>query len=154
MTRSRFTLRMKSDIIGAARKAADLSAKAVLSELFGEMQAAIGSPVWSWPRETQRSGGAPVGSPRNIVDTGLLRASGVALFPSARSARFAWSANYASYVHFGAWVYPWGDTSRERVYTPPRPWTTAVLGTTPVPGIKPYDVEGRFKQFWRVFYKP
>lgn len=167
MTRSKFTVRMKGDIPGAARKAADLAARAVFTELFAEMQDAMGKPVWYWPRDTVRlgkrkrkgrrkgemTGGYIAGNPRNIKDTGLLQQSGVAFFPTARSAKFVWSIPYASHVHNGAWVFPWGDRDR-RVYTPARPWTLAVTGQVKVPGITPYDFQEKASLYWRKFFKP
>ena len=154
MTRSRFTVKMRVDIPGAARKAMDQAAKVVFAEMFAEMQDAMGSKAWAWPRDTIRSNGQPVGSPRNIVDTGLLRASGVAFSPTARAAKVGRTGSYASFVHSGAWIFPYGNKNRQRVYIPGRPWTTAVTGETPIAGITPYDFEGRFKLHWRKFFKP
>ena len=37
-----------------------------------EMQKAIASRIWDWPRRTVRKSGEVVGSPRDIVDTGNL----------------------------------------------------------------------------------
>ena len=153
MTRSKFTVRMNANIPAAARKAADLAARAVFTELFAEMQNALGSKVWAWPRETERVNGGIVGSPRNVIETGLLRQSGVAFFPSARSARFVWSVDYASHVRDGAWVFPYGDRSR-RVYTPGRPWDLAVTGEVKVPGITPYPFQEKAETYWRRFFRP
>lgn len=44
----------------------------ILGAKFSEL---ISSPIWEYPRITKRQSGEIVGSPRNIVDTGLLRAS-------------------------------------------------------------------------------
>lgn len=38
-------------------------------------QDAIEAPIWFWPNDTVRSDGTIVGSPRDIVDTGMLRDS-------------------------------------------------------------------------------
>lgn len=144
---SGFKVKFNVPLAKRAEKAAQTAAKVVFSEMNGRFQVAIGRKVWSWPRETVRSNGRPVGSPRTIVDTGLLRQSNV-FGVSNYTAVFRWTTNYASFVHEGAMVYPYGDTSRPRVYTPPRPWTSAVLGTEKVNGIEPYDYRKRFKEVW------
>ncbi len=48
---------------------------ATAERLDGEFRAAIEAEVYGWDRETVRSGGETVGSPRDIVDTGELRES-------------------------------------------------------------------------------
>lgn len=154
MSRSSFSIRTRSNIPAAAAQAAEKAAKAAFSELFGEMQDAIGQKVWSWPRQTVRSNGSIAGSPRTAVDTGLLRASGVALFPTATTCTFVWTATYASFVHDGAWIFPYGDRRRERVYTPGRPWTLAVSGAQKIQGIVPYPFAQRFAELWPAFFKP
>lgn len=44
----------------------------ILGAKFSEL---ISSPSWDYPRSTKRKSGEVAGSPRNIVDTGRLRAS-------------------------------------------------------------------------------
>jgi hypothetical protein len=144
---SRFKVTFNVSLAQQAEKAAAVAAKVVFSEMNGRFQEAIGSKVWQWPRETTRSNGRSVGSPRTIVDTGALRQSNV-FAVSNYSAVFRWTVDYASFVHEGAMVYPYGDTQRQRVYTPPRPWTAAVLGTEKVSGLEPYDYRQRFKDVW------
>lgn len=46
--------------------------RATANESNRQMKTLIKSPIWSWPRETQRSSGRVVRSPRDIVDTGEL----------------------------------------------------------------------------------
>lgn len=144
---SRFKVTFNVPLRQRAEQAAQTAAKVVFTEMNGRFQAAIGSKVWQWPRPTVRSNGRAVNSPRTIVDTGLLRQSNV-FGINGYEAVFRWTTNYASFVHEGAMVFPYGDTSRQRVYTPPRPWTAAVLGSERVSGIEPYDYRQRFKDVW------
>lgn len=144
---SRFQAKFKVPLARRAEQASLTAAKVVFSEMNGRFQAAIGSKVWQWPRDTVRSNGRSVGSPRTIVDTGALRQSNV-FGVSGYQAVFRWTTNYASYVHEGASIVPFGDTSRARVYTPARPWTAAVLGTERVNGIEPYNYKQRFRDVW------
>lgn len=144
---SRFRVTFNVPLARRAEEAAQVAAKVVFTEMNGRFQDAIGSKVWQWPRQTVRSNGRAVGSPRNIVDTGALRQSNI-FTQSGYEAVFRWTQNYASFVHEGAMVYPFGDTSRERVYNPGRPWTSAVLGTEKVVGIEPYDYRKRFREVW------
>jgi hypothetical protein len=134
--------------------AAEQAASIVFPELNSAFMAAMGAEVWQWPRQTIRKGvytksgkrsqGTIVGSPRNIVDLGTLRASGSYTI-SGTLGTFTWSVGYATAVHNGARIHPWGDRSRPLVDLPPRPWTSAVLGTIDNPNIKPYPYGKMFK---------
>lgn len=144
---SRFTVKFNVPLARAAEQASIKASKIVFSELNGRFQDAIGTKAWEWPRPTVRSDGKEVTSPRNIVDTGSLRQSNT--FGIERyEAVFRWTANYASFVHEGAMIFPYGDKRRKRVWTPPRPWTSAVLGDEQVPGIEVYKLPERFRDVW------
>jgi hypothetical protein len=127
----------------AARRASEI----VMGELFAAFQQSFTAKSWAWPRQTQRTVGV-VGSPRNLIDTGNLRQTGSFRMTGPYQATFKWSADYATAVHEGAWIYPWGNRDAERVYLPPRPWTRAVLGQENVSGIRTYDVGDRLKNVW------
>lgn len=141
---ARTSVKVNLDVSARSRKAAESAAKLVFPELNSAFQDALGSKVWSWPRATIRSNGQEVGSPRNIVDTGILKASN-SFQISGTLATFKWSVDYAAAVHYGANIYPWGDKSRPKVNLPARPWTSAVLGTINIGGIEPYDYRSQFK---------
>jgi len=136
-----------------AGEAAEAAARIVFPELNSAFQDAIGSPVWQWPRETVRGAtyrsdgtrtpGKVVGSPRNIVDLGTLRASNYFNI-SGTMGTFRWAVGHATAVHYGANIYPWGDKTRT-VNLPARPWTDAVLGKILVPGIEPYNYKEVYK---------
>lgn len=66
-----------------------------------EFQSAIASRVWDWPRLTQRRAGAPVGSPRNIVDMGQLLNSYAPRKVSNREYVHSWPVRHALPVHEG-----------------------------------------------------
>jgi hypothetical protein len=135
---SKFTVKFNVPLSQRAEQASITAAKVVFTELNGRFQAAIGSKVWTWPRSP---------SPRNIVDTGALRQSnsfGVSQYEGV----FRWTTNYASFVHEGATIKPYGNPKAKSVYLPPRPWTSAVLGTEQVAGIDKYDFATRFKDVW------
>jgi len=127
-------------------KAAETASRIGLSELNGRFQDAIGSKAWSWPRETVRVNNKAVGSPRNIVDTGALRQSNLFSMVGPTSAEFRWTTNYASFVHEGAMIRPYGNPKARPVWAPPRPWTSAVLGIERVAGIEPFDISNRLRQ--------
>lgn len=79
------------------------------------LDAAIESPIWAWPRETQRANGETVGSPRNIVDQGeLLRSK--RFTQGTNSADWEWTAEHALFVHEGV-------TLRNGTELPARRWT-------------------------------
>ena len=140
---ARTSVKVNLDVSARSRKAAESAAKLVFPELNSAFQDALGSKVWSWPRATIRSNGQEVGSPRNIVDTGILKASN-SFQISGTLATFKWSVDYAAAAHYGANIYPWGDKTRT-VNLPARPWTDAVLGKILVPGIEPYNYKEVYK---------
>jgi len=65
----------------------------------------IESVKWDWPRETMRSNGQSVGSPRDIVDTGGLRDSQKRKNQPSSVVEFSWTGGegkiYALEVHDG-----------------------------------------------------
>ena len=129
-----------SALTAQARRASEAAARATAAELNSRFQDAIGAKVWQWPRETIRSNNKPVGSPRTIVDSGELRNSNK-MEINGLTVRFRWTAPYAAANHEGARL-------RNGGLLPARPWTSAVLGTTPTPGIPVYDWRKRFRETW------
>jgi hypothetical protein len=130
----------------AARRASEI----VMGELFAAFPQSFTAKAWAWPRQTVRSDGSTVGSPRNLIDVGSpgLRSSGSYQMTGPFQATFKWSALYATAVHEGAMIFPWGNRDAKRVYLPPRPWTRAVLGQENVSGIRTYDVGDRLRNVW------
>ena len=150
-----------------ARKASRRASEIVMGELFAAFQQSFTAQAWEWPRETTRGqyaykgrgkkrkrvrakpgSGFTVGSPRNLIDTGNLRQTGTYQMTGPHRATFRWSANYATAVHEGAHIYPWGNKDADRVYLPPRPWTRAVLGQEDVSGVKVYRLGERLQNVW------
>jgi hypothetical protein len=132
------------DYVQRAKEASLKAAKATAAEMNSRFQDAIGAEVWQWPNETIRSNGKTAGSPRTIVDSGLLRSSNSYQVDGLK-AQFSWKQRYAVAVHEGARLKNGG-------ILPARPWTDAVLGTKPQPGIPVYDYRKRFEQTWKAHF--
>lgn len=153
------------NLVARAEEAARVASEKVLAELFAAFQQSFTAKAWEWPYSlaTRKLSGANLaervasfnagdginpGSPRNLIDTGNLRQTGSFRMVGPFKAEFRWSANYATAVHEGAYIWPWGNRNAARVYLPPRPWTRAVLGLENVPGIKTYDLGDRLQNVW------
>jgi hypothetical protein len=92
----------------------------VAVEALGDsFQDAIAADIYEWPRETQRSNGEVVGSPRDAVDEEELIDS-LVVSRTANSAEYEWQAPHASIVHDGA-------TTKNGTELPARPWTEVAL---------------------------
>ena len=159
---TRATVRVNPATLSRAQRASEAAARIVFPGLNAAFQDALGTKAWDWPRTTYRGGtyrrdgtrtkGIAVTSPRNIVDLGTLRASN-SFQVSGSLCTFRWAVSYATAVHYGANIHPWGDKTRPLVNLPARPWTSAVIGTIRIPGIEPYDYRAQYKasfiQAWR-----
>ena len=91
---------------------------------------ALDANVWSWPRPTIRENGTVVGGTRTITDTGRLKASKkvkVKFLQTKTLFTIAYTAPYATLVHEGGYVLPYGDATKNPTYLPGRPWISAVL---------------------------
>ena len=85
-----------------------------------ELTRHITEPKWDWPRGE---------SPRDIVDTGDLRASQTMTIdprPGVMVTKYRWSAPYAPAVHDGA-VFKATDAEGNPRTMPARPWTRELL---------------------------
>ena len=114
----------------------------VADELDGRFNAALDEKKWAWPR-TSANG---KGTTRSINDTGGLVGSGD-YDVNGLKAEWSWNKKYAAAVHDGAWIYPWGDKSKEKVELPPRPWTTAVLKGAPGYSGETYDIGAAMQKY-------
>lgn len=158
------------DMLQRAERAAEEATRAVMAELNAAFEQSFTAEAWNWPRDlpTRKLNGATVaeklesyqkgegikaGNPRNIIDEGNLRRSGVWEMTDRFQATFTWSANYAAAVHLGARIYPWCNRKARQVLLPARPWTSAVLGTVRVPGIDPFPFGERLRNVWLVKFK-
>jgi hypothetical protein len=155
--RVRSKAKLSLNIAAKATQSAEVAAKIVAAELNGAFQDALGAEVWPHKPEpgtgiTIRSNGQAVGSPRNIVDTGILRASNTFNI-NGTLATFKWTVGYATAVHYGATIYPYGNKNARPVKIPPKPWTSAVLGTVSVSGITPFPYKSKFKDTFILVFK-
>lgn len=142
-------VRVNGSLTAKAEEAARKANEAVARELFAAFQQSFTAKAWDWPGETQRRVGT-VGSPRNLIDIGNLRQSGFYEITGPYSARFTWSAAYATAVHEG---YRRQRADGSYGTWPARPWTAAVLGRVKVPGIEPFPISKRMKDVWLAYFK-
>ena len=148
-----------------AEQAARAATKAVMAELNGAFQQSFTAKAWQWPRDLpdrklngatlaekirsyQAGEGIRAGNPRNIIDSGNLRQTGSWRMSGPYEATFTWSADYATAVHEGAMIYPWGNRKARRVHLPARPWTRAVMGQEDAPGVQVYNLGERLRNVW------
>jgi hypothetical protein len=86
----------------------------------------------------------------DIYDSGELLESGRVTL-DGNGLEISYDAPYASLVHFGGYIIPYGNTSA-RVYLPARPWVRSVLtGNGPVPkfDFREYYLQELQKEFSR-----
>ena len=95
----------------------------VARDLSAALYAAMRSSAWFWP-----SGGS-----RDIFDTGELAASGK-VTAQGTGVSVSYSAPYASIVHDGGYIFPYGNKKARPIYLPGRPWVASTIyGGGPVP---------------------
>lgn len=125
------------------------------SYLPGLLDQALEASVWSWPRTTLRKNGTTAGTSRNIVDTGALKGSVKVVTKYLKTKSIfsvVYKSPYASLIHYGGYIVPYGDPSRQKVYIPGRPWVTAVIegNTAGINFIDTSDImEASISQAWQ-----
>ena len=123
-------------------KGVQRGAQQIESYIPALLEKSLDSTVWSWPRPTIRANGAVVGDPRSITDTGRLKRSGkvTTKFLQTKTVfNVRYSAPYASLVHNGGYIFPYGDSTRNPTFLPARPWISAVLDGG-VGGVESIDI--------------
>lgn len=85
-------------------------------ELDAQFTDEISNPKWNWPNEP---------SPRDIVDTGRLRASQTRVVNPDASITFSWPVEHATTAHDGGFF-----VGSEQPF-PGRPWTELPLSRLP-----------------------
>ena len=101
----------------------------IVQALYDSLQ----SNAWSWPRNTNRVNGTVAGTTRDIYDTGGLYASQklkTSHQVTQSKLTVTYLAPYASLVHYGGYVQPYGNKNANTVLIPARPWVEAVLNGT------------------------
>lgn len=144
----RVTVTQSTNLQALAEAAAQRATEIVMGELSAAFDQSFTAQAWSWPRQTRRSNGDLVGSPRNIIDqagAGGLRSTGSWQMVGPYQAIFKWSSEYATGVHEG---YVTKRESGPGVIVPARPWTRAVLGQETVSGIQTYNAADRLRNVW------
>ena len=102
--------------------AANQAARITFDQAWEHILDTMGSPVWRW-------------TPGRVTYRGK----------ELTLATFRFSLNSATAVHNGAWIYPWGDKTRQRVYLLPRPYVTAPLGLVPYSGVPVFPIQQTFR---------
>lgn len=124
-----------------------LGASYVQKDLKVALDKALESKTWDWPNVTLRQNGETVRSPRNIVDTGKLKAS-LAFkernFTTKTTIEIIYKTPYAAIVHYGGKIRPYGDKRRDPVFIPGRPWVMAVFRGTH--GIDKFDIRTPYEK--------
>lgn len=158
-----FKLDIKIDLPQGGNDFLQAASQKALKTVGGELDArfrdAMASKVWTWPRQSKRGVGGitlseiakrwqsasfNTGSPRSVNDTGNLAASSSGpIFKGSEGIEWIWTADYAAFVHDGAWIHPWGNMRASKVLLPARPWTEAVLFGHPHYSGEVYDLANR-----------
>jgi len=121
----------EQEILARLQKGINEASRQIAVDLKRALDDAMQSSVW--PRAN--------GPSADIVDEGTLMDSGRVL-ATPEGLTIQYSAPYATLVHYGGYVFAYGDQSR-RVYLPPRPWVEAVLtGNGPV---EQFDFTSRYE---------
>ena len=118
-------------IIQQLSKIDDLALQIIASELPDALNNALRSNVWS---------GGTTGD-RDIFDTGELSRS-LNISMTNNGLTIGYSAPYAGIIHYGGYIVPYGNESRDKVYISPKPWLESVaFGDGPIPG---YDFQDAY----------
>jgi len=95
----------------------------VARDLAAALYTAMRSSNWSWSD----------GGSRDIFDTGELAASGK-VTAQGTGISVSYSAPYASIIHDGGYIFPYGNKKARPIYLPGRPWVASTIyGGGPVP---------------------
>ena len=109
-------------LVAAYEAKVAMIAPKLAAEVQVALTAALKSSSWTW-----RDGA------RDIYDTGAL-ANSVNIDVTSKGIEVSYSAPYASIIHNGGYIQPYGNASARPIYLPPRPWISSVLyGGGPVP---------------------
>lgn len=133
-----YTQNMKTELSKAYVKASSR----IESELSGALLDNIETPMWPWPRFTNRVSGGQVSSPRDIVDTQELQDRNkikASFTVKGFKLSITNSAKYSGIVYYGGYV--GGNLSGARgTYIPGRPWIAVSLGIPPTRGAGPVSM--------------
>ena len=71
----------------------------------------------------------------------LLRSGEVRVVNGSSGIEISYDVPYAGLIHYGGYITPYGSSSQQKVYIPPRPWIAAVLnGENGLPSIKYQEI--------------
>ena len=131
---------------GRIIKAHQAGMRNVEMSLGAALDAAMDDNSWQWNRNPVWKDGTQPGNPRDIVNSGKLKASRefkVSYGVTKASLAISYKAPYANFVYYGGVVQPYGNPKAPSVVIPGRPWVEAVLngthGQEKFDMSKPYD---------------
>jgi len=104
----------EAQILNSIKNAIDRASSRITVDLKAALDEAMMSDVWA----TTKGRG-------DIYETGELMDSGRVTM-SSNGIKIVYTAPYASLVHYGGYIHPYGNKSLS-VYLPPRPWVESVL---------------------------
>lgn len=116
MVRIKFDAKNATLAAKAIEEGVDYGLSVAQDALREALDLAVSSSVWGWNE----------GGSRDIVDTGALRDS-LTVSRQGKELLIDYSAPYASFVHYGGYIQPYGNASIAAVYIPGRPWVDSVL---------------------------
>lgn len=114
-----------SELVDDLKKRHEQGVQAVAQGLEMHLNMAM-EASWGW-----------IDGARDIVDSGDLKNSGkVGVMGDQIVVNY--TSPYANLVHYGGYIYPYGNVNIEKVYLPARPWVDATLGDAAGP-VQPFD---------------
>jgi hypothetical protein len=109
------------EIVSGFQRAINRASQRITTDLKKALDDALKSNVWSGTN-----------GDNDIFDSGQLLSSG-SVSITQNGIKISYTAPYANLIHYGGYIYPYGNQNA-RIYLPPRPWVESVLlGNGPVP---------------------
>lgn len=141
----------RAKVLDKLEKGKVAGANALTAEIRRRLEQSIRSSTWSWPRTTLRRNGTTAGYSRDIVDTGMLLSSQKTALKISQNkfiVEMTNTAPYATLVHYGGVVQPYGNKNANSVLIPGRPWVTAIFEGTN--GQEKIDVFSFMSRYFKV----
>lgn len=120
------------EIANKLKQVNELAVELMREEIEKALNEIMSSNVW------------PSGS--DLIDTGELMNS-LQVTVNGDTVRMSYTADYASLVHYGGYIQPYGNSKVEKVYIPGRPWVQAVVDGTA--GTAPIDLSAIYNRAFK-----
>ena len=125
--------KVASQLRGRVVKAHQAGMRNVEQTLGAALDRAMEDNSWQWNRNPIWKDGTQPGNPRDIVNTGKLKASRqlkVSYGVTKASLQIFYNSPYANFIYYGGVVQPYGNPKAPSIIVPGRPWVEAVLKGT------------------------